>query len=130
MTAIGTALSGMQTSLARLTASASNIANANSTGAPNAAAGQTQAYQPVRVQTSPTAGGGVAATTVSVTPTTVPRYDPTSPNADASGMVAAPNVDVASEMVEQLSAKIAYEANLKVMRTADRMGESTLEAWG
>lgn len=116
MTAIGTALSGMQASLARLNAAASNIANANSTGPIPA----TSAAQP----------GGTAAQTVPVVPSYIPTYDPTSTHADPSGMVAAPNVDVADQLVEQMTAKVAYEANLKVMQTANRMGESTLEVWG
>lgn len=140
MTAIGTALSGMQASLARLNAAASNIANANSTGpipatsaaqpVGTAAPGQAQVYQAVTVSQSETVGGGTAAQTVPVVPSYIPTYDPTSTHADPSGMVAAPNVDVADQLVEQMTAKVAYEANLKVMQTANRMGETTLEVWG
>jgi len=65
MQAIGAALSGIQASIARLNASANNIANVNSNG-PLATAGTApanpadpQVYQPVRAQSAPVDGGGV-----------------------------------------------------------------------
>jgi flagellar basal-body rod protein FlgC len=40
------------------------------------------------------------------------RYDPSHPDADKDGFVAAPNVDVPEEMVNLLGAARAYQANL------------------
>jgi len=40
------------------------------------------------------------------------RYEPSHPDADADGFVAAPNVDVPEEMVDMLGAARAYQANL------------------
>ena len=40
------------------------------------------------------------------------RYDPAHPDANASGFVSVPNVDVPEEMVDMLSASRAYQANL------------------
>jgi flagellar basal-body rod protein FlgC len=40
------------------------------------------------------------------------RYDPSSPDADADGFVAMPNVQVPEEMTDMLGAARAYQANL------------------
>lgn len=40
------------------------------------------------------------------------RYDPAHPDADESGFVAFPNVDVPEQMVDMMSASRAYQANL------------------
>lgn len=138
MSAIGSALSGLQASMVRLNVTASNIANANTTGpvpgasavSPSGGGSSGQAYQPLTTQQSETPGGGTAAKAVAVAPSFIPTYDPGSIHADPSGMVAAPNVDVADQLVEQRTAMIAYEANLKVMQTANRMNETSLEIWG
>jgi flagellar basal-body rod protein FlgC len=137
MTAIGTALSGLQASMARMTASAANIANAGSTGrlpspapeTPAAAPTSPTAYQPIRTQQSPVPGGGVAASFVPVTPSSITQYDPSSPDANADGMVAAPNVDVTDELVQQLVAKQEFGANLSVIKTSNRMDQSLFEIW-
>jgi len=44
-------------------------------------------------------------------------------------MVAAPNVDIVSEMVEQIAAKLAFSANLSVIRTADEMQGRLVDRW-
>lgn len=135
MDAIGTALSGMQASVARLNASANNIANANSNGplasagSPLANAAAPHVYQPVTVLQSPLATGGVAASIVPRTPGYRPVSDPGSPHANAQGMIAAPNVDLVDEMISQLTAKLTYDANLSVMKTADQMQQHIIERW-
>ncbi|MBT5380596.1 MAG: flagellar basal body rod protein FlgC, partial [Opitutae bacterium] len=48
-------------------------------------------------------------------------YNPDHPHADGEGMVEMPNVEVAREMVDLISASRAYEANLSVARTARQM---------
>jgi flagellar basal-body rod protein FlgC len=57
----------------------------------------------------------------------VPSYDPDAPYADANGLVAAPNVDLAGEVVEALVARYAFAFNAKVMRTASDMTKSLLD---
>jgi len=54
-------------------------------------------------------------------------YDPQHPHADASGTVTMPNVSLAHEMVDLLSATRAYEANLSVVRNAKGMAMKVLE---
>ncbi len=132
MSAIGIARSGLDASLLRLTASAANIANAQASGVvPGSGAGSgQQAYQPVRVEISPLAGGGVQSRLAPVDPAYRLTYDPASRHADARGMVAAPNVDIAGELVEQIAAKAAFQANFKILSTAAELERRTLQIWG
>ena len=140
MTAITTARSGLLASVARLNASASNIANGTTTGplpgspaAPVAAVDEApRAYQPVDVVLRSAGGqdgsGGVAATYRPRSPAHVRQYDPSAPFADADGMVAAPNVDLAQEAVDVLAASVLFKANLVVLKKADEMTGSLLDA--
>lgn len=131
MDAIGTALSGLRASMLRLDASANNIANVNSTGPTSASANQsgTQVYQPLAVRQSPLQNGGVSAQVVRSGKPAVAAYDPASPYADAQGMIATPDVDLVSEMIDQLTAKLTYDANLSVVKTADEMQQSLIRRW-
>ena len=133
MNAAGIGRSGMDVAMMRLTASASNIANAQSTGpVPGGAAddGTGKVYRPLRVETSASPGGGVSGQTVRDDAGYRLTYDPASMKADAKGMIAEPDVDVADELVEQIAAKLAFEANLKVVSTANEMERRSIELWG
>jgi flagellar basal-body rod protein FlgC len=130
MDAISIASSGLRASMARLTASASNVANADTVGATSPSANQPAAYQPVRAISSETAAGGVTTSIRPVEPGTTLRYEPSATQADAQGMVAAPNVDVTDEMVEQLAASESFKANLALIRTVSDLQRETFERWG
>jgi flagellar basal-body rod protein FlgC len=54
-------------------------------------------------------------------------YDPTHPDADKEGYVTYPNVNLAVEMTNMLSATRSYEANLSVITAARRMALKALE---
>ena len=54
-------------------------------------------------------------------------YDPKHPLADAQGYVSLPNVNVADEMVNMLSAARSYENNIEVMNTAKSLLQKTLQ---
>ena len=54
-------------------------------------------------------------------------YDPDHPDADEEGYVEYPNVDLAVEMTNMLSATRSYEANLSVIDAAKRMALKSLE---
>ncbi len=54
-------------------------------------------------------------------------YDPTHPDADAEGYVTYPNVNIAVEMTNMLSATRSYEAGLAVIEAAKRMAVQSLE---
>jgi flagellar basal body rod protein FlgC len=131
--ALSTALTGLHASAAHLQASASNIANAASTGplrpaeAGDAPADVRRAYLPVDVVLADRRQGGVAATYRPREPAAAPAFDPASPDADTGGFVAAPNVDLATEAVGSIEAALAFRANLAVMRSAGRMLDSLLD---
>ena len=55
------------------------------------------------------------------------RYDPSHPDADASGFVALPNVDVPEQMVDMVSASRAYQANLSAIGMIRDMVTRALE---
>lgn len=133
----GIAASGLLAQSQRLNASASNVANNGVKGAiPGAdgkgATGQKQAYQPIGVvQDSVSLGGqpaGTRATYQPVNPAYRPEYDPGADYANADGLVAAPNVDFATETVNQITAASAYKANAQVLRTEDELVRSILDA--
>jgi flagellar basal-body rod protein FlgC len=54
-------------------------------------------------------------------------YDPGHPDADASGYVSYPNVNVVTEMVDLMAATRAYEANVSAITAARSMAERALE---
>ena len=54
-------------------------------------------------------------------------YAPGHPDANGSGMVRMPNVNLAMEMVDLMTASRAYEANLSVVRTARQMAQKAMQ---
>jgi len=133
MSSISTiALSGMNAASRRLEVSASNVANASSTGAvPNAdvtlPAGAPRAYASLQLVQTESAGGGVQTTVATATPSTITVSDPNAPFANKNGLVAAPNVDLSQEMVNQMLASYSFTANAKVLTAADRLARTLLD---
>jgi flagellar basal-body rod protein FlgC len=134
MSSISTiALSGMNAAVRRLEVSASNVANAQSTGALPAAngtvaAGVPQAYAPLRLIPTKSAGGlGVQTSVSTVTPSTIAISDPQAPFANQDGEVAAPNVDISREMIEQVIASYSFAANAAVMKADDGMAKTLID---
>lgn len=132
------ALSGALAQTQRLAASANNVANAGSIGAiPGAdgavATGQSPAYAPTSSSQASVAGAngqgqGTRAVFRPTTPAYLPEYQPDSAQANADGMVARPNVDLAAERVDQIGQLRAYQANLAVLRTEDEMQRSAINS--
>ena len=56
-----------------------------------------------------------------------PGYDPSAPLANSQGLVAVPNVDLATAVVDQITALQSYKANADVFRTAEEMTKVTLD---
>lgn len=54
-------------------------------------------------------------------------YNPTHPDADASGYVRMPNVDMSKEMVDMISSIRAYEANVTAINATKSMFVKALE---
>jgi flagellar basal-body rod protein FlgC len=132
MSSISTiALSGMNAAARRLEVSASNVANVMSTGALPGAdgtvpAGAPQAYAPLELVQTASAGGGTQTAVTTVTPSTTVVSDPQAPFADQDGLVAAPNVDLSQEMLGQMIASYSFTANATVMKAVDRMAKTLL----
>ena len=72
-------------------------------------------------------GGGTRAVLTEVSPSYVATYDPSAPYANQDGMVAAPNVDLADEVVQQLMASYAYAANARVVTSYNQMVKSLFD---
>ncbi len=135
MIATNIALTGVQASVTRINVSAQNVANANTTGETAKAVtaanpiGKTinHAYQPIAIYQAAAAAGGVNAKPVPAVPGAGPRYDPESEDADDDGNIEAPDVDFASEDVEQRKALFSFRANLSVIKTDNQMMGSLLD---
>jgi flagellar basal-body rod protein FlgC len=133
MSTLSIATSGLSAASLRLNVAASNIANVLTTGplpatggsgASSGGAGPSSnssnlpaVYVPLQVNQADQSGGGTVATVSAVSPGFVAQYDPSAPYANQDGLVAAPNVDLASEFVQLLTAKYAFAANAKVVQT-------------
>ncbi|CCD86055.1 putative flagellar basal-body rod protein (flgC) [Bradyrhizobium sp. ORS 285] len=126
------AVSGMNAATRRLEVSASNVANAMSTGAlpdasGNVPAGAPKAYDPLTLMQSDAAGGGTQTTIAKASNGTSASYQPTAPFANKDGLVAAPNVDLAQEMISQLVAKYTFAANARVLKATDEMSRIVVD---
>lgn len=55
------------------------------------------------------------------------EYDPEHPDADEDGMVAYPNIDLAKEMTDLITASRSYEANTTAVNTAKNLYLKALE---
>ena len=121
------ALSGMTVATLRLQVSASNLANSLAEGPlpGSTSAAFSGAYSPLRVDQVETVGGGTSAIISTISPSYVPKFDPTAPYADGNGMVASPNVDLASDVIRQMLARYSFAANAQVLR-ADVQATATL----
>lgn len=130
--------SGMSAETERLSAIASNIANANSvadsSGQPYRAREVVFAATPV---VGADAGGDNSAATSGMSGVKIAGvvesqqplrkvYDPSSPYADGSGYVQMPNVNPVDEMVNMISATRNYQANLDAFNVAKTLALKTL----
>lgn len=132
MNAIGISLSGIRASSTRLAASAANIASATAPVTPAQPATPTAnlpvVYRPVRAEVWSVPEGGVASRLVT-TPGQHLIPDPSGRYTDIDAMTVASGIDLTGELVEQLSAKIAFGANLAVLRTASDMQGRLIDRW-
>ncbi|HEX9465120.1 MAG TPA: flagellar basal body rod C-terminal domain-containing protein [Alphaproteobacteria bacterium] len=122
---IKTALSGLIAAQNRIAAVATNVANANDVSRTQPQAGDPPVFQPIDTVETSTAGG-VISRFAPVKPATVTVPDGTSPLADSQGLVNLPNVDLATQFLNAITAKVAFEANAKVIVTAQKMNDALL----
>jgi flagellar basal-body rod protein FlgC len=115
----------------RLDIVAQNIANAQTTRTPSGGPYQRQivSFETEMVKQL----GGQSLQTVHVSGVTADStpgqqvYNPQHPDAGPDGLVTMPNVNLAYEMVDLITASRAYEANLSVVKNARTMAMKTLE---
>lgn len=120
--------SGLSAERLRMDLIADNLANANTTRAPDGQPYRRKVavFQPITP--TPQMPGGVRVAQIAADPTP-PRlvYEPGHPDADANGYVAYPNVDIVHEMVDMITASRAYEANIQAFNAAKNMFLRTLD---
>lgn len=136
-TAFEISAAGMNLERMRLDASATNLANANTTRGPDGTL-----FKPLEVVARPAApfaptldalAGTVVPTDVEVEQLNLPPrivYEPGHPDADARGFVAYPAVNPVSEMVHLIEITRAYEANVRALNAAKTMAMKALEIGG
>jgi flagellar basal-body rod protein FlgC len=117
----------------RLDLVAQNIANAHTTRGPDGLPYQRRvvSFESEMMRSLGTEGTTVQGVRISqVMPDLTPGqrvFDPQHPDAGADGMVQLPNVNIAYEMVDLITATRAYEANLSVVKNARQMALKALE---
>lgn len=124
--------SGIYAQRVRMDAIANNIANAESTRTPEGGPYKRQSvtfkaiYQDVTgKQIQPAGVSAEKATEAESDYRSV--YDPGHPDADSSGYVKMPNVNIVEEMVDMVSATRAYEANVTAMNSVKSMISSAID---
>ncbi len=121
--------SGMNAQTVRLNTTASNLANADTV---SSSAGETyRARHPVFATMLSEEMGAEArgVQVVDIVKDQSPlrqEYRPGHPQADAKGYVYLPNVNIAEEMANMISASRSYETNAEVVNTAKQMLMRTL----
>lgn len=122
---------GLKAQRTRMNVIAQNIANAMATRTPEGGAFRRQLVVLKGEQLTPRPGSndfGVKVDKIVGDPSPLRMvYNPSHPDADANGYVAYPNVDLAIEMVDMVSAQRAYEANVAVILSGKRMRQKAIE---
>lgn len=119
----------------RLDIVAQNIANAQTTRGPNGQAYQRKivSFETELLRHTDAPAGSAAMQTVRVGGIQADNtpgqrvYDPQHPDASPDGYVTMPNVNMAYEMVDLMTASRAYEANLSVVKNARQMALKALD---
>lgn len=125
------AVSGLRTQRTRMNIIANNVANALTTRSADGGPFRRQLAiirgEQIRPNVDPEKLG-VRVSKVITDPSPLRMvHDPSHPDANAEGFVAYPNVDLAMEMVDLVSAQRAYEANVAVIMSDKRMNQTALE---
>ena len=131
VSATNIAVQGLRAQRTRLNVIANNIANAQTTRTPEGGAFRRQLVVLQGGRLAPTLNPdsfGVRVKAIVDDESPLRQvFDPSHPDANAEGIVEYPNVNIAVEMVDLLSAQRAYEANIDVILSGRRMNEKALE---
>lgn len=122
---IDIATSGLKAQNRKIGVITSNVANAQSTDN-----GSGQPYRRLEAVLKAAGDGinGVVLDEIAADMSELPRIlKPGHPNADESGYVTMPNVNLPVEMMNLTMAARAYEANTAILRRYQRMVETSLE---
>ena len=126
--------SGINAQRTRMDVIANNIANADSTRTASGGPYRRQqvsfkeAYANANAIGNKSVPAGVNVQSITEDPTDYRLvYDPGHPDADSTGYVKMPNVNVVEEMVDMVSATRAYEANVTVLNATKSMISSAIE---
>ncbi len=118
----------------RLDIVAQNIANAQTTRGPNGLPYQRKLVsfetELIRQGAGATGSSLTGVRVARIAPDTTPGqrvFDPQHPDATSEGYVHMPNVNMAYEMVDLMTATRAYEANLSVVKNARQMALKALD---
>jgi flagellar basal-body rod protein FlgC len=123
--------SALEAQKMRLDIVAQNIANAQTTRTPEGGPYQRKVvnFETELIQRTGSStqlpGVRVAAVTSDQTPGQK-VFNPQHPDAGPDGLVQMPNVNLAFEMVDLITASRAYEANLSVMKSSKSLAQDTL----
>ncbi len=122
--------SAMSAELVRLNVTASNLANAQSVGGSEETT--YHARHPVFSAVMKSLNGGTPSYGVKVDgiyESTAPlekSFQPNNPLADENGNVFTPNVNMAEEMANMISASRAYQSNVEILNTSKQLMIATL----
>jgi flagellar basal-body rod protein FlgC len=125
--AMNIAVSGLNAASTRLNNSANNVANLSSTQSRKDGQSVNEAFQPQDVIQTSVESGGVQTSQRTREPATIPVFQPDNPAAGEDGITQFPNVNLEEEVVTQQFAKYDFQANLKVLETADEMAQDLLD---
>lgn len=117
------ALAGLRAAAQRAGIAAQNIANVRTSGTLQPYSG----YVPKTAVQSTDATGLPQVPARPLTTPHIAAYEPGHPDADSDGLVGAPNVDLATNLVELTLAETAYKANAAMLRTLDDMTQTLLD---
>ena len=127
--------SGLAAERIRMQVIANNVANANTTHTEGGGPYRRQqvVFAPMLKDALANFGdarlnaGGVRVAGIEPDLSALPKvYDPGHIDADDNGFVTLPNISIAKEMVDMITASRSYEANLQALRNLRSMFESSL----
>jgi flagellar basal-body rod protein FlgC len=131
---IGIAGTALNAQLARINATASNLANAGTLAGSEAEAFRAKrpVFKALMTEEMTNAAakyvGGVKIDRITDDPSPTKRIsDPKNPMADAQGYVYQSNVNEVTEMVEMMAASRSYQNNVEVINTARQLMMRTLD---
>lgn len=125
------AVTGLKAQRTRMNLIANNIANAETTRTPEGGPFRRQLAvfrgNEIKAGVNPNKLGVQVKEVISDPSPLREVYDPTHPDANKDGYVAYPNIQMAVEMANLVSAQRAYEANVAVVVSSSRMNDAAME---